>query len=791
MKVRAFFLASITCGITAILLLTCQSLVNPEAGTARVTAMLYNPGGSPAVNAKVCFFPNDYNPQTGQGSGSSDSTETDADGNYTITLDSGTYNILANGDSGLAFQDSIRVAHGSKVHPPACTLRTPGTIGGVVELEQGGDPRSVIVLFMGTRTFTTADADGNFVSEPMAGGKYRVRILTTLPDYEIMDTGFVVRAGRDSVIPEPLVLKYTGIPTPENLVVSYDTLNETVMLSWDLPDTALISGYNIYRSIKGYNFSLVTPMPLAETQAVFYDTGLTVGNVYEYRVVSRTQAGEESKLIDFDADTALVVSRSMVTTTFSWNAIDRASIYDTVPVRVNFSNPTRRINQLEWYLDTAQMPARTKNYSSLSGNDTLVYFCSSQAGLARLIVKATDNAGTVWRDTFNLQVIQDAPVANAGNDTTVGRGDTVHLKGIKSTDRFGRIVKYEWDIGSMGNFIECLTGDTNIFVSDSVLSYLFRCVLRVRDDDNCTGLDTVMIDIKVEGVFTEATSSAAFMERAGHSSVVFNQKMWVIGGGDCNRQVVYNDVWSSTDGIYWNLETPSADFPARQFHSSVVFENKIWVIGGENMAGTTFNDVWYSTDGVHWILAGNADFSPRSCHTAVVFNGKIWIINGGGSKFFHADNDIWNSINGFTWIKASDSAFPGRVYHSSVVFEGKIWIMGGKQKDGLILKDVWFSNDGTTWTMANNPVCSKGWFGNAGVVYNNKIWIFGIDNGGVIGPDLWNTQNGISWIEKIDSTAFANRGFHSAVVYDNKIWSIGGFKNERVCYPLNNIWYLK
>jgi hypothetical protein len=64
MKLRASPFTLITCGITAVLFLTCQSLVNPESGTTKVTAMLYNPGGSPAANAKVCIFPHDYDPHS-------------------------------------------------------------------------------------------------------------------------------------------------------------------------------------------------------------------------------------------------------------------------------------------------------------------------------------------------------------------------------------------------------------------------------------------------------------------------------------------------------------------------------------------------------------------------------------------------------------------------------------------------------------------------------------------------------------------------------------------------------
>jgi hypothetical protein len=88
-----------------------------------------------------------------------------------------------------------------------------------------------------------------------------------------------------------------------------------------------------------------------------------------------------------------------------------------------------------------------------------------------------------------------------------------------------------------------------------------------------------------------ATNSATWFPRAGHTSVVFDNKMWVLGGYDFSN--LYNDVWFSTDGVNWTCATASADWSARAFHTSVVFDNKIWMFGGESNNGFK-HDVWYS-----------------------------------------------------------------------------------------------------------------------------------------------------------------------------------------------------
>src|SRR3989344_3570969 len=103
-------------------------------------------------------------------------------------------------------------------------------------------------------------------------------------------------------------------------------------------------------------------------------------------------------------------------------------------------------------------------------------------------------------------------------------------------------------------------------------------------------------------VWTQATSAAQWTTRYDHTSVVYNNLMWVIGGLSSVRT---NDVWYSSDGITWTRATSAAQWTARFDHTSVVYNNLMWVIGGNN-AGNLNNDVWYSTSGVTWTQAVSA-----------------------------------------------------------------------------------------------------------------------------------------------------------------------------------------
>ena len=69
--------------------------------------------------------------------------------------------------------------------------------------------------------------------------------------------------------------------------------------------------------------------------------------------------------------------------------------------------------------------------------------------------------------------------------------------------------------------------------------------------------------------------------------VVFDDKIWLMGGiEDGQAKLPYalhvhkGDVWVSEDGRDWRLVTDKADWGERRAQASVVFKDKIWLIGG-------------------------------------------------------------------------------------------------------------------------------------------------------------------------------------------------------------------
>src|SRR3989338_8040552 len=229
--------------------------------------------------------------------------------------------------------------------------------------------------------------------------------------------------------------------------------------------------------------------------------------------------------------------------------------------------------------------------------------------------------------------------------------------------------------------------------------------------------------------------------RAWSTSVVFNNKLWVMGG---LGTVGYNDVWSSNNGENWTKVAPTSPIWSKRYgHTSVVFNNKMWVMGGKGGGGSSYKDVWSSSDGANWTLEASAPgWSIRSEHSSVVFNNKMWVMGGyynpGMSPDFH--RDVWSSSNGKKWDKITASApWLGKFQHAAMVFDNKMWVMGGSGSGGPT-NEVWSSSNGATWISATAA------------------------------PPKW-----------------AKRRAHTAEVFGNRLWVMGGWSASAT--PFQDVWY--
>ncbi len=426
-----------------------------------------------------------------------------------------------------------------------------------------------------------------------------------------------------------------------------------------------------------------------------------------------------------------------------------------------------------------------KLYKSLSIILILFFFqsCDNQDALEDdTPIDIKDDAENTPPKTFNLSLVENNAVG-------------VELKPVlswkSSSDNDGDSILYDVFLDTIADPLSILAEDltTNSFpLSESLnqnTTYNWKVIAKDGKGGFTQSSQTNKFVTRYYDRGMEATSKGAFSGRIDHTSVVFDEKMWVIGGFDGSSY--RNDVWYSEDGILWEQATEMAAFSPRKEHGSVVFDNKLWVIGGSVEGNPTrTNDVWYSEDGVSWTLANaNADFPEVSGHSTIVFNNKIWLL--GGSDENTLQTGIWYSSDGISWTAVTENdTFPQREWHSSVVFDNKIWVVGGSTISDYV-NDVWYSEDGISWSEATPNAGFSVRSEHTSVAFDDKIWIIG----GIYSSccsDVWYTENGSNWIRAIESSDFSNRQLHTSVVFNNRIWSIGGNNSEPGF--LNDVWFL-
>jgi hypothetical protein len=313
----------------------------------------------------------------------------------------------------------------------------------------------------------------------------------------------------------------------------------------------------------------------------------------------------------------------------------------------------------------------------------------------------------------------------------------------------------------------------------------------------------------------QVTGKAPFAPRDGAGALVFNDRMWLLGGWmtagadminfpmTCN-----NEVFSSDDGINWVLEKPNTfldknfipenDWEGRHTAGYAVFKDKMWLIGGDVNQGHYQYDVWSSSDGWKWRWVNKGKpvpWGPRALHYTVVFKDKIWIMGGQTlPQFAAADeifyNDIWNSHDGISWKKV-EPAGPHWSHRGmiggSVVFNDRIWLLGGgtydtdRHPERKIYNEVWSSSDGKKWEKHKNAP----WFPRQYhdiAVFDNKMWVLEGWNRHNRN-DVWYSSDGENWLE-LPHTPWAPRHAASVFVYKNALWVVAGNNMESDVWKL-------
>lgn len=236
-----------------------------------------------------------------------------------------------------------------------------------------------------------------------------------------------------------------------------------------------------------------------------------------------------------------------------------------------------------------------------------------------------------------------------------------------------------------------------------------------------------------------ATRHAAFGKRGNAGGVVFQNKMWLMGGVDENDTAL-NDIWTSVDGATWEQVTVTGDqWSERSGFSCVIFQDKIWVIGGFDDAGNPLGDVWSSADGITWQQeTASPGWSPRGAASVTVFENALWILGGQlGKAASDATNEVWQSTDGVTWHRKVNGNWTPRAWLTTQAINGTLYMVGGVDRSGTGTNTFATMDAHGNWTAGPGASWDKLRY-TAALNYQDAIWFAGgQNNDGSANQTLW------------------------------------------------------
>lgn len=191
--------------------------------------------------------------------------------------------------------------------------------------------------------------------------------------------------------------------------------------------------------------------------------------------------------------------------------------------------------------------------------------------------------------------------------------------------------------------------------------------------------------------WVEELENAPWGKRYAPYVVVYHNKIWLMGGESFYDGANYgfNDVWSSEDGINWIQVNNNAPWmPRGLIHGSVVFDDKIWLIGGGlkgSLPDISYQDVWNTTDGVVWNkITDSVPWDGRFHFSVEVHDSRMWITDGSVNNSENLTNEVWSSSDGIQWIQMQQIPWAARHASSLKSFNGSLFLICG-----YLRNDIW------------------------------------------------------------------------------------------------------
>lgn len=249
--------------------------------------------------------------------------------------------------------------------------------------------------------------------------------------------------------------------------------------------------------------------------------------------------------------------------------------------------------------------------------------------------------------------------------------------------------------------------------------------------------------------------------RKGHSSVIYNNKLYVIAGTDSGgsgglTQVYYITINSNGGFTGQSWQTASFNFPGHTYNTSAAVYNGILYVkdawDGGNVAASCYKEVYYTTFQSNGNISswtnGGQMLSPHRQSSLLAYGGYLY--SGGGytctsatfsNRIEFAPINSNGSIG--TWKYASDFMLP-RGRGDMVVSNGFMYFLAGQNNGSNQRADYFFAPilaNGRvgTWNQPSSPSLSTARVEQASFTYQGKIYVLGGTDLGSPSATYYNT----------------------------------------------------
>jgi N-acetylneuraminic acid mutarotase len=254
-----------------------------------------------------------------------------------------------------------------------------------------------------------------------------------------------------------------------------------------------------------------------------------------------------------------------------------------------------------------------------------------------------------------------------------------------------------------------------------------------------TPLTRTDFDINIVDKWSEIKASNTPKRRCNHTSFIYKDQLYVIGGRDINKGKIADsfnidlktlNTEPKWEKLIFNVGNPPE---ATANHAGDVVENHYYLFGGENIYNQATNNLYiFDIENEQWERRpfNEADIPAMIGHTANYYpTSKLFVVFGGFQRGIYSnsiyiyDNTKWTKVE----YREGEKVPKGRIFHTATLVGDSLYVYGGETLDGSFMNDLWrYDLARSCWEeISIKGEVPKGRSGHSCVHYKGSLYIFG------------------------------------------------------------------